>query len=49
MTVFFGTLWSAIKEVKSALVFDVEQGIALHAIQGNRASSRGEGKSHSFS
>ena len=30
-------------------MFDGEHGIALHAMQGNRASSRGEGNSHCFS
>ena len=30
-------------------MFDWENAIALHAMQGNRASSRGEGKSHGFS
>ena len=30
-------------------MFDGENAIALHAMQGNRASSRGEGKSHGFS
>ena len=31
------------KEVKATLVFDGEHGIALHAMQGNRASSHSEG------
>ena len=30
-------------------MFDWENAIALHAMQGNRASSRGEGKFHWFS
>ena len=30
-------------------MFDLENAFALHAMQGNRASSRGEGKSHGFS
>ena len=30
-------------------MFDWENSIALHAMQGNRASSRGKGKSHGFS
>ena len=30
-------------------MFDWENAIALHAMQGNRASSRGEGESHGFS
>ena len=44
VTVFLGTLWSSIKEVKTPFMFDGEHRIALHAMQGNRASSRGEGK-----
>ena len=43
MTVFLGIFWSSLKEVKPPLVFDVEHGIALDAMQGNWASSRGEG------
>ena len=43
MTVFLGTLWNSIKEVKPPFMFDVEHGIALEAMQGNRASSRSEG------
>ena len=43
VTVFLGTLCSAIKEVKAPFVFDVEHGIALHTMQWNRASSHGEG------
>ena len=30
-------------------MYDLENAFALHAMQGNRASSRGEGKSHGFS
>ena len=30
-------------------MFDCENAIARHAMQGSRASSRGEGKSHGFS
>ena len=44
MTVFLGTLWSSIKEVKAPFMFDVEHGIALHAMQVNWAASRGEGE-----
>ena len=44
MTVFLVSLLSAIKEVKGPFVFDVEHGIALLAMQGNRASSHGEGE-----
>ena len=35
---FLGSLWNAIKEVKAPFRFDEEHGIALHAMQGNRAS-----------
>ena len=44
MTVFLVSLLSAIKEVKGPFMFDVEHGIALHAMQGNQASSHGEGE-----
>ena len=44
MTVFLETLWSSIKEVKPPFVFYVEHGIALEAMQGNRASSHSEGR-----
>ena len=43
MTVFLGTLWSSIKQIKAPYAFDGEHGIALHAMQENQASSRGEG------
>ena len=42
MRVILRTLWSSIKEVKAPFVFDMEHGIALEAMQGTRASSRGE-------
>ena len=42
MTVFLVSLLSAIKEVKTPFMFDVEHGIALLAMQGNRASSLGD-------
>ena len=38
---FLATLWSSIKQIKSLYMFDGEQGIALHAVQGNQASSHG--------
>ena len=38
-----GALWFSIKKIKAPYVFDWEHGIALHAMQGNRASSPGEG------
>ena len=37
-----GTLWSSVKHIKDPYMFDWEQFIALHAMQGNRASSLGE-------
>ena len=43
VTVFLGTLWSSIKEVKAPFMFDMEHGIALHAMPVNQASSHGEG------
>ena len=48
VTVFLGTLWSSIKQIKAPYVFDWEQGIALHAMQGNWASSHSEGEVASF-
>ena len=44
MTVLLGTLLSSIKKIEAPDVFDWEKAIALHAMQGNRASSRGEGE-----
>ena len=44
MTVFFGTLWSSVKQIEAPYMFDWEHGIALHAMLGNRASSLGEGE-----
>ena len=44
VTVFLGTLWSPIKQIKCSYLFDGERVIALHPLQGNRASSPGEGK-----
>ena len=38
-TVFSGNLQSCLKEVKTIVVFDVERGMALEAMQGNRVSS----------
>ena len=38
VTVFLGTLWCSMKKIEAPYVFDFENGIALHAIQGNRAS-----------
>ena len=42
MTVFLGTLWISVKQVKSPYVFDGELGIALDIMQWIRASSHGE-------
>ena len=39
-----GTLCSSVKQMKAPYLFDWEQGIALHAMQGNRASSLSEGE-----
>ena len=44
VTVLLGTLWSSIKQIKAPCVFDGEHGIALHAMQGNQASSPREGE-----
>ena len=49
MTVLLGTLYSSVKQIDAPYVFEWENAIALHGMQGNRASSRGEGKSHGFS
>ena len=38
-----GTLWCSIKKIEVPYVFDSENGIALHAMQGNRASFPSEG------
>ena len=37
VTVFLGTLWGSIKKIEAPYMFDWEYGIALHAMQGNRA------------
>ena len=39
-----GTVCSSVKQIKDPYLFDWEQGIALHAMQGNRASSLSEGE-----
>ena len=44
VTVLLGTLWSSIKQIEAPYVFDWENVIALDTLQGNRASSRREGK-----
>ena len=43
VTVFLGTLWSSIQKIEAPYVIDWEYGIALHAMQGNRASFPSEG------
>ena len=50
VTVFLGNLWCCIKKIEAPYVFDWENGIALHAMQGNRASFPSEGDvSYDFS
>ena len=44
-----GTLSTSVKQIKAPYLFDWEQGIALHAMQGNRASSFSERESDGFS
>ena len=43
MIVFLGILWCSIKNIEAPYVFDWENGISLHAMQGNRASFPSEG------
>ena len=49
LTVFLVTLWCSIKKIESPYVFDWEYGIALHAVQGKRASFPSWGMSHKIS
>ena len=42
VTVMLGTLESSIKQIEAPYVFDWENVIALHAMQGIRVSSHGE-------
>ena len=44
MTVFLGTHWSSIKEVRAPFLFDMDHGIALHAMQRNWGSSPDKGE-----
>ena len=44
VTVLLGSLWSSIKQIEAPYVFDWENAIARDTMQGNWASSRGEGK-----
>ena len=43
VTVFQGTLWCSIKKIEAPYMFDLENGIDLHAMQGNGASYPSEG------
>ena len=45
----WGTLCSSIKQIKAPYLFDWEQGIALHAMQGIGPHVSASGKSHDFS
>ena len=50
LTLFLGTLWNSINKIEAPYMFDWEYGIALHAMQGNRASFSREGDvSYDFS
>ena len=42
VTVFLGTLWCSIKKIEAPYVYDWKYGIALHAMQGHRASFSSE-------
>ena len=45
-----GALWCSIKKIEAPYVFDWKYGIALHVMQGNRASFASEGDvSYDFS
>ena len=48
MTVLLGTLWISIKQIKAPYVFDWENAIALHAMQGIGPHQVARGKSHGF-
>ena len=43
LTVVLGTLWCSIKNIEAPYMFDWEHGIALHPMQGIRASSPPKG------
>ena len=45
---FWATLCSFVKQIKVPYLYDWEQGIALYAMQENRASSLTEGEVSSF-
>ena len=44
VTMFLGTLSSFLKQIEAPYMFDCEHRIAMHAVQGNCASSHGEGE-----
>ena len=44
LPVFWGILFSSIREIEVPSVFDLEHGTPQHELQGNRASSWGEGE-----
>ena len=44
VTEFFGILFSSIREIEVPYVFDWEHGTPQHEMQGNWASSSGEGE-----
>ena len=44
LTVFLGILFSSIREIEVPYFFDWKHGTPQHEMQGNRASSRGEGE-----
>ena len=43
VTVFLGTLWCSIKHIEAPYVFDWEDGITLHPMQGIQALTPSEG------
>ena len=43
VTVFLGTLWCSINKIEAPYLFDWENGIVLHAMQGHLASFPSEG------
>ena len=49
VTVFLGTLWCSIHHIEAPYVFNWEQGIALHAMEGIRALLPPRGMSHGIS
>ena len=49
MTVLLGILWSSIKQIEAPYVFDWQNAIALHALQGIRPHLGARGTFHGFS